>query len=327
MGLWRYLPSEPSFKPIASYPSDATGNPVSDGDVNPSSWTAYGSAVRLDTDQRVTACAVCYDKDTTVSVQVTRVDADEPGDQRQTLLRPHPPSLRHLGDRLLGGGVLADQGAQCPTPSGGTPTRQLPPSLTPRAPPPSMQPSNPTFMAGVVQAGEGRNTARRPGPSLRPVRPTERDPNARDNPHGRGYPDARGHPHAGGHSRAKLDAIAFADTGGTATTTTLYVLRVPLPSGWVAWWCRSLLCHRVTRQEPSSSKTAIPASGARSPLPTVLLSVHLRAYPLARIRSQQSLPPPTWRRFVINVEVQRLQLLRGIRGAFTPCAPLTTFDF
>ncbi|MBW0009303.1 MAG: hypothetical protein JO063_04145, partial [Pseudonocardiales bacterium] len=36
-------PSEPSFKPIASYPSNASGTPVTDGTTNPDSWSAYGS--------------------------------------------------------------------------------------------------------------------------------------------------------------------------------------------------------------------------------------------------------------------------------------------
>jgi hypothetical protein len=52
-------PSEPSFKPIASYPSDALGNPAVNGTIDPNSWSAYGSTGVSAADEQVTAFAVC----------------------------------------------------------------------------------------------------------------------------------------------------------------------------------------------------------------------------------------------------------------------------
>ncbi|MBV8993595.1 MAG: hypothetical protein JO287_07820 [Pseudonocardiales bacterium] len=98
--------SEPSFKPIASYPSDSSGNPVADGTTNPRSWTAYGSAGQVFPDEQVSAFAVCS-TDATINTQVTRIDATGP--QLGTTFTTTTATCA-TGTRLLGGGVLADQG-------------------------------------------------------------------------------------------------------------------------------------------------------------------------------------------------------------------------
>ena len=101
-------PSEPSFKPIASYPSDASGAAVADGAQNPTSWSAYGSAGVPNTDQVTTAFAVCS-TDAAVQTQVARVDA--PGPQTGTTFTTTSASCS--SGVLLGGGVSADlAGAQ-----------------------------------------------------------------------------------------------------------------------------------------------------------------------------------------------------------------------
>ncbi|HKS51156.1 MAG TPA: hypothetical protein VJS67_04745, partial [Pseudonocardiaceae bacterium] len=99
--------SESSFKPIASYPSDSSGNPVTDSTTNPSSWTAYGSAGgTIAADEQVSAFAVCS-TDATINTQVTRVDATGP--QTKSTFTTTTATCA-AGTRLLGGGVLADQG-------------------------------------------------------------------------------------------------------------------------------------------------------------------------------------------------------------------------
>jgi hypothetical protein len=144
-------PSEPSFKPIASYPSDATGNPVADGAVNPSSWSAYGSAGQTAADEQVTAYAVCS-TDPSVTIQVARVDATGP-QTGSTFTTTSAPCV--AGDRLLGGGVLADQGVNV-TPQQGVHLRGSYPSdasgnaVTDGT-------LNPIAWTGILQAG-GQST-------------------------------------------------------------------------------------------------------------------------------------------------------------------------
>jgi len=139
--------TEASFKPIASYPSDAAGNPVADGTTNPDSWSAYGSAGVSAADEQVTAYAVCS-TDTTVNVQVARVDA--PGPQTgSTFTTTTAPCV--AGDRLLGGGVLADQGLNVEPQQGVHLRGSFPSDASGTAVDDGAV--NPTSWTGVVQAG------------------------------------------------------------------------------------------------------------------------------------------------------------------------------
>ena len=223
-------PSEPSFKPIASYPSDATGSPASDGAVDPSSWTAYGSAGQPNTDQQVSAFAVCS-TDATVSVEVARVDANGPqtGSAFTTTTAPCV-----AGDRLLGGGVLADQGVNV-TPQQGVHLRGSYPSdasgtaVTDAA-------SNPIAWTGVVQAG-GQAT---PGTEARvfalcatststPM--TTPTPEVSPTPEATPTPQASPTPVVTPAPSLTPSPSPSPTSGVTATTTTLYVVQVPLPFG------------------------------------------------------------------------------------------------
>ena len=209
-------PSEPSFKPIASYPSDATGNPVADGAVNPSSWSAYGSAGQAAADEQVTAYAVCS-TDPTVTVQVARVDATGP-QTGSTFTTTTAPCV--AGDRLLGGGVLADQGVNI-TPQQGVHLRGSYPSdasgtaVTDGT-------LNPIAWTGILQAGgvatpgtQARVFALCAQPSTTPT-PTPTPvvtPSPTPTPTPRPTPTPTPAP------------------GAIATTTTLSVIQVPLPLG------------------------------------------------------------------------------------------------
>jgi hypothetical protein len=97
-------PSEPSFKPIASYPSSASGVASANGDQNPTSWSAYGSAGQPNpATQAVTAFALCS-TDAAVQTQVVRVDVTGP----QTGSTFTATSASCSSGLLLGGGVTTD---------------------------------------------------------------------------------------------------------------------------------------------------------------------------------------------------------------------------
>ncbi|HYZ38931.1 MAG TPA: hypothetical protein VE673_19835, partial [Pseudonocardiaceae bacterium] len=141
-------PSQPSFKPVASYPSDATGNPVADGTTNPDSWSAYGSAGAANSSDQVTAYAVCS-TDPTINVQVARVDASGPL-AASTFTTVTAPCV--ADDRLLGGGVLTDEGLNV-EPQQGLHLRGSYPSADTSGTPATTAALNPTNWTGVVQAG------------------------------------------------------------------------------------------------------------------------------------------------------------------------------
>jgi hypothetical protein len=144
-------PSEASFKPIASYPSDTSGNPVANGSTNPDSWTAYGSAGVSTADEQMTAFAVCS-TDNTVNVTVTRVDA--PGPQTgSTFTTTTAPCV--AGDRLLGGGVMTDKGLNVQPQQGVHLRGSFPSDASGTAV--NGGAFNPSSWTGVVQAG-GQDT-------------------------------------------------------------------------------------------------------------------------------------------------------------------------
>jgi hypothetical protein len=144
-------PSEPSFKPIASYPSNAAGAPSANADQNPTSWSAYGSAGAPNAaTQVVTAFAVCS-TDTTVQTQVARVDATGP----QTGSTFTTTSVPCSSGALLDGGVIADQAGGA-TPQQGVHLRGSYPSDATGTPLGNGALSPATWSA-IVQAG-GQNT-------------------------------------------------------------------------------------------------------------------------------------------------------------------------
>jgi hypothetical protein len=146
--------SQGSFKPIASYPSDTVGNPSAPGDVNPDSWSAYGSAGGTpNSSDQVTAYAVCS-TDATVNVHVARVDA--PGPVTGSTFTTTTASCVS-GDRLLGGGVLADEGLNI-EPQQGVHLRGSYPATDTSGTPATNAALNPNSWTSVAQAG-GVNAA------------------------------------------------------------------------------------------------------------------------------------------------------------------------
>ncbi|HEU0316745.1 MAG TPA: fibronectin type III domain-containing protein, partial [Solirubrobacteraceae bacterium] len=97
-----------NVKPMASYPSDATGAMLADGSTTASSWTAFGSAgITAATDQ-VIAFAVCSTDASAPPVQVARADTIGPLGQPGTTVLNAPVTCP-TGTRLLGGGYRVDE--------------------------------------------------------------------------------------------------------------------------------------------------------------------------------------------------------------------------
>jgi uncharacterized repeat protein (TIGR01451 family) len=142
--------SEPSFKPIASYPSDVSGTAATDGTQGPTSWSAYGSAGQINTAiQVVTAFALCATNGG-VSTTVARVDATGP----QTGSTYTTSTVSCPSGTLLGGGFAVDgAGTQ---PQQGVHLRGSYPSDATGAPAGDGS-ANPTDWTAIVQAG-GQNT-------------------------------------------------------------------------------------------------------------------------------------------------------------------------
>jgi hypothetical protein len=149
-------PSEPSFKPIASYPSNSSGVASANGDQNPTSWSVYGSAGQPNpATQVITAFAVCS-TDASVQTQVARVDATGP----QTASTFTTTSVPCSSGALLGGGVSVDQTGGT-VPQQGVHLRGSYPSDA-SGTPVSDGALSPGTWSAVVQAG-GQNT---PGTSV-----------------------------------------------------------------------------------------------------------------------------------------------------------------
>ncbi len=97
-----------NVKPMASYPSDATGAMLADGSTAATSWTAFGSAgITAATDQ-VIAFAVCSTAASAPPVQVARADTIGPLGQPGTTVLSAPVTCP-TGTRLLGGGYRVDE--------------------------------------------------------------------------------------------------------------------------------------------------------------------------------------------------------------------------
>ncbi len=98
--------SVPSLKPIASYPSDASGVPALDGARSLGSWSAYGGAGQVVPGETVVAYAMCAPSPANFPIIVARVDAPGPqlGTTSVTATVSCPP-----GTQLLQGGFFTDE--------------------------------------------------------------------------------------------------------------------------------------------------------------------------------------------------------------------------
>ena len=103
-------PTEPSFKPIAGYPSDPAGAPSANGDQNPTSWSAYGSAGAPNAATQVTTAFAVCSTDATLQTQVARADSVGP----QTGSTFTTSSVPCSSGTLLDGGVSADLNGATP---------------------------------------------------------------------------------------------------------------------------------------------------------------------------------------------------------------------
>jgi uncharacterized repeat protein (TIGR01451 family) len=114
----------PSFKPIASYPSDVSGTASVNGDFDPTSWSAYGGAGQLVAGEVTTAFALCATA-LSMNVQVARVDGQAPGPDGSsvTLTATCDP-----GTNLLSGGAAADNAGDFTNPQQGVHLRGSYPS-------------------------------------------------------------------------------------------------------------------------------------------------------------------------------------------------------
>jgi hypothetical protein len=103
-------PSEPSFKPIASYPSNSAGVASANGDQNPTSWSTYGSAGQPNPATQVTTAFAVCSTDATVQTQVARADSVGP----QTGSTFTTSTVACASGALLDGGVSADLNGTTP---------------------------------------------------------------------------------------------------------------------------------------------------------------------------------------------------------------------
>jgi len=103
-------PSEPSFKPIASYPSNSAGVASANGDQNPTSWSAYGSAGAPNPATQVTTAFAVCSTDATVQTQVARADLAGP----QAASTFTTSTVACASGTLLEGGVSVDVGGATP---------------------------------------------------------------------------------------------------------------------------------------------------------------------------------------------------------------------
>jgi hypothetical protein len=107
--------SEPSLKPIGSYPSTASGQPLAAGARDPQSWTATGAAggMQFGTGHPTTTVYAICAHELQTHVAVARTDlVDHPAGPGNLNPGSDPFSIVTAGCKpgtvLLGGGVLAD---------------------------------------------------------------------------------------------------------------------------------------------------------------------------------------------------------------------------
>ena len=143
-------PSEASFKPIASYPSGSTGVASANGDQNPTSWSAYGSAGAPNPATQVTTAFAVCSTDATVQTQVARADSAGP----QAASTFTTSAVACASGTLLDGGVSADLNGA--TPQQGVHLRGSYPSDASGSPLGNGS-LNPGSWGAVVQAG-GQST-------------------------------------------------------------------------------------------------------------------------------------------------------------------------
>lgn len=96
-----------NLKPLASYPSNASGTPAIDGSTNPTSWSAYGSAGMPAATDAITAFAVCSTDASPPAITVSRTDSSGPDAQAGTTVTTATASCDE--GRLMSGGYRVDE--------------------------------------------------------------------------------------------------------------------------------------------------------------------------------------------------------------------------
>jgi hypothetical protein len=97
-----------NLKPMAGYPSSATGAAAADGSTTATSWSAYGSAGITSAGDKVSAYALCSTDPATPPVAVARVDVAGPDGQTGSTVTVASASCP-AGTRLFGGGYSVDE--------------------------------------------------------------------------------------------------------------------------------------------------------------------------------------------------------------------------
>ena len=141
-------PSAPSFRPVASFPSDDAGRAALPGATDPGSWTAIGAAPAGTAGVTTSAFALCSDAPE-LHTSVARVDAQGPqtANAAVAVTVTCPPDTR-----LLSGGVRVD--ASGVAPAQGVHLSGSYPSAADGSPVPAGTQA-PASWTTVVQAGNG----------------------------------------------------------------------------------------------------------------------------------------------------------------------------
>lgn len=139
--------NSPSFKPVGSFPSDASGRMLPNDTKNPRSWTAVGSAGGATNPANVTTAFAVCSTPPLLQTEVVRVDA--PGPQVGSTFVTVPATCT-AGTRLLSGGVNVDNSTG-PLQQGVHLRGSYPSDATGN--PVGNGAANPTTWTGIVQAG------------------------------------------------------------------------------------------------------------------------------------------------------------------------------
>ncbi|WP_018504814.1 Ig-like domain-containing protein [Parafrankia discariae] len=147
-------PQSPSLKALGSFPSDAQGNPLPDGAINPRYWTAMGLINgQSDGTAQTIAWAICAEPGET-EIRVARTDGLGPqeGSGYAILTASCPTDLT-----LLGGGEGVQRGVTAGPPAAGTHLRGNYPSDAVGDPVVNGT-TNPSSWSAIIAAGGGAGT-------------------------------------------------------------------------------------------------------------------------------------------------------------------------
>jgi hypothetical protein len=98
-----------NLKPVASYPSSSAGAMATNGSMNPTSWSAYGSAGMPASTDVITAFAICDTASTLPTVTVERKDTSGPNGQTGSTVTSATIGGCPAATQLVSGGFEVDE--------------------------------------------------------------------------------------------------------------------------------------------------------------------------------------------------------------------------